>query len=214
MSSIRQEQAAMHKKQLKEAEERRINGNKPIINENANIDIDKIAKEADKQADEILAKVVEESKPKTKKVTKVTFEKFIKKYRPSVGDIVMSRVGSYGISSFVETHEPFCMGQNTVVIHPKHINGRFLYECLNSKLIQKQIELEVAGSGYKSISLADIRALTIPIPPKKEQEVIQSTLLSIDDQTICQKQKLTQTQSLKKSLMQVLLTGKVRVKVN
>jgi len=151
---------------------------------------------------------------KTKKVTKDTFEKFIKKYRPSVGDIVMSRVGSYGISSFVETHEPFCMGQNTVVIHPKHINGRFLYECLNSKLIQKQIELEVAGSGYKSISLADIRALTIPIPPKKEQEVIQSTLLSIDDQTICQKQKLTQTQSLKKSLMQVLLTGKVRVKVN
>ena len=71
MSSIRQKQAAMHKKQLKEAEERRINGNKPIINENANIDIDKIAKEADKQADEILAKVVEESKPKAKKVTKL-----------------------------------------------------------------------------------------------------------------------------------------------
>ena len=70
MSSIRQKQAAMHKKQLKEAEERRINGNKPIINENANIDIDKIAKEADKQADEILAKVVEESKPKAKKVSK------------------------------------------------------------------------------------------------------------------------------------------------
>jgi len=70
MSSIRQKQAAMHKKQLKEEEERRINGNKPIINENANLDIDKIAKEADKQADEILAKVVEESKPKAKKVSK------------------------------------------------------------------------------------------------------------------------------------------------
>ena len=70
MSSIRQKQAAMHKKQLKEEEERRINGNQPIINENANIDIDKIAKEADKQADEILAKVVKESKPKAKKVSK------------------------------------------------------------------------------------------------------------------------------------------------
>jgi hypothetical protein len=70
MSSIREKQAAMHKKQLKEEEERRINGNQPIINENANLDIDKIAKEADKQADEILAKVVEESKPKAKKVSK------------------------------------------------------------------------------------------------------------------------------------------------
>lgn len=70
MSSIRQKQAAMHKKQLKEEEERRINGNKPIINENANLDIDKIAKEANKQANEILAKVVKESKPKAKKVSK------------------------------------------------------------------------------------------------------------------------------------------------
>lgn len=62
--------AAMHKKQLKEEEERRVNGNQPIINENANLDIDKIAKEADKQANEILAKVVKESKSKAKKTTK------------------------------------------------------------------------------------------------------------------------------------------------
>jgi hypothetical protein len=70
MSSIRQEQAAMHKKQLKEAEERRINGNKPIIHEYANIDIDKIAKEADKEANEVLAKVIKESKPEAKTVSK------------------------------------------------------------------------------------------------------------------------------------------------
>lgn len=70
MSSIREEMAAMHKKQLKEEEERRVNGNQPIINENANLDIDKIAKEADKQANEILAKVVKESKSKAKKTTK------------------------------------------------------------------------------------------------------------------------------------------------
>ena len=70
MSSIREEMAAMHKKQLKEEEERRINGNQPIINENANLDIDKIAKEADKEANEVLVKVVKESKPKAKKVSK------------------------------------------------------------------------------------------------------------------------------------------------
>tara|TARA_R110000796_G_scaffold417_1_gene1376 strand:- start:310 stop:567 length:258 start_codon:yes stop_codon:yes gene_type:complete len=69
MSSIREEMAAMHKAQLKE-EEQRINGNQPIINENANIDIDKIAKKADKQANEVLAKVIKESKSKAKKATK------------------------------------------------------------------------------------------------------------------------------------------------
>ena len=64
MSSLRKEQAEMQKKQLKLEEEQRINANQPIVNENANIDIDKIAKEADKEANEVLAKVVKESKTK------------------------------------------------------------------------------------------------------------------------------------------------------
>jgi len=81
MSSIREEMAAMHKKQLKEEEERRINGNQPIINEHANLDIDKIAKKADKEADEILAKVIKESKPKVSKPKAVvkTKAKVVKK---------------------------------------------------------------------------------------------------------------------------------------
>ena len=60
----------MQKKQLKLEEEQRINANQPSVNENANIDIDKIAKEADKEANEILAKVVKESKPKKKTAAK------------------------------------------------------------------------------------------------------------------------------------------------
>ena len=149
-----------------------------------------------------------------KTVSEEDYRKFIKKYEPQLGDIVMSRVGSYGVSSYVSSDKPFCMGQNTVIINPVDISGRFLYECLESDCIQRQIELEVAGSGYKSLSLADIRALAIPVPPMHEQERIRGLLLSIDGQVIVQKQKLSQTQSLKKSLMQDLLTGKVRVAVN
>jgi len=70
MSSIRKEMAEMHKKQLKLEEDRRNNVNQPIVNENADIDIDKIAKKADKEANEILAKVVKESKPKKKTAVK------------------------------------------------------------------------------------------------------------------------------------------------
>ena len=149
-----------------------------------------------------------------KTVSEEDYLKFIKKYEPKFGDIVMSRVGSYGISSYVANDKPFCMGQNTVIINPIGISGRFLYECLESNCIQRQIELEVAGSGYKSLSLADIRALIIPVPPKREQEQIKDLLLTIDGKVTSQKQKLSKTQSLKKSLMQDLLTGKVRVQVN
>jgi len=66
MSSIRQKMTAVNKAAMKE-EEAKQNGNQPIINENANIDIDKIAKKADKDADNVLAKAVKTVKSKAKK---------------------------------------------------------------------------------------------------------------------------------------------------
>ncbi len=66
MSSVRQKMTAVNKAAMKE-EEARQNGNQPIINENANIDIDKIAKKVDKDADKVLAKATKEVKAKSKK---------------------------------------------------------------------------------------------------------------------------------------------------
>ena len=51
----------------------------------------------------------------TFKVSKKTYSLFTGSYSPKKGDIVLSRVGSYGVSSYVNTSIPFCMGQNTVV---------------------------------------------------------------------------------------------------
>ncbi len=150
----------------------------------------------------------------TKRVTNKNYQKYIKNHIPKKGDIVISRVGSYGVSSYVSTDDPFCIGQNTAIINPRGIDGRFLYECLISEVVQNQIEFEVAGSGYKSLSLADIRSLKIPVPSDSEQENISNSLNSIDIHMKSLVAKLHQTQSLKKSLMQDLLTGKVRVSVN
>src|SRR5687768_9997853 len=61
----------------------------------------------------------------TLRVSKSVYEQFTRNYEPKRGDIVLSRVGSYGVSSFVETEEPFCLGQNTVILQPK-LPARFL----------------------------------------------------------------------------------------
>jgi phosphoribosyl-ATP pyrophosphohydrolase len=66
MSSVRQKMTAVNKAALK-LEEEKNNGNQPIIHANANIDIDKIAKKVDKEADEVLAKATKEVKSKVKK---------------------------------------------------------------------------------------------------------------------------------------------------
>ncbi len=75
----------------------------------------------------------------TFKVCESIYLEFVKNYIPKRNDIVLSRVGSYGVSSYAETNEPFCMGQNTVVIQAK-LPARFLYYVLNSHNIRQQVE--------------------------------------------------------------------------
>jgi len=80
MSSVRQKMTVVNKAVMKE-EEAKQNGNQPIINENANIDIDKIAKKIDKDADKVLAEATKEVKAKSKKSKSVfkTKTKVVKK---------------------------------------------------------------------------------------------------------------------------------------
>jgi len=80
MSSVRQKMTAVNKAAMKE-EEAKQNGNQPIINENANIDIDKIAKKIDKDADKVLAEATKEVKAKSKKSKSIfkTKTKVVKK---------------------------------------------------------------------------------------------------------------------------------------
>ena len=70
------------------------------------------------------------------------------------------------------------------------------------------------GTTRFTLSLPVFNELEITVPPLPEQKKIASILTSIDkviEQTLSQ---LEQVKSLKKSLMQDLLTGKVRVSVN
>ena len=147
----------------------------------------------------------------TKRVDAEVFKQFIGKYQPKIDDVLMSRVGSYGVCSYVDTNKEFCIGQNTVVINPQSIDSKFLYYQLCSSLTQNQIENEVAGSGYKSLSLASIRNLVTVLPCKDEQERIGKILWSMDDVIERKQRKLSNNKNIKKALMQYLLTGKVRV---
>ena len=147
----------------------------------------------------------------TKKVSNQVFDKFVKKYHPKKGDIVMSRVGSYGVCSYVSTGEKFCIGQNTVVINTMEMNSRYLYECLNSNFVQNQIELEVAGSGYKSLSLAHIKKLQIPYAPIDEQNKFALGLTSIDNLIINKEKNLKKINALKIAITQDLFSGSKRV---
>jgi type I restriction enzyme S subunit len=147
---------------------------------------------------------------KALRVDEEVYKKFIGNYEPKKGDIVLSRVGSYGVSSYVNSDELFCIGQNTVVVNPL-INNKYLFYVLNSEQVKLQIENECMGSGYKSISLKSIKAFKIPLPPEDEQNKIAEILASVDEKISVNIRYKEILNKLKKGLMQDLLSGKVRI---
>jgi len=69
-------------------------------------------------------------------------------------------------------------------------------------------------STMTTIGQEDIAPLSIVLPPLEEQRTIIDVHSGFEIRIRHLKTKLMQTQFLKSSLMQDLLTGKVRVKVN
>jgi len=116
--------------------------------------------------------------------------------------------------AFVSGCEAY-VGGDSIVFSPKvQCNSIFLSYQLNDDV--RRIHLRKLGQGSSVIHIysSGIMNLNIFLPPMSEQNRIAETLLSYSKAIVLKKQKLTQTQSLKKSLMQDLLTGKVRVKVD
>ena len=99
-----------------------------------------------------------------------------------------------------------------ITTNERLVRQYFLLFCLR---FRKQILIQKAPeSAQKNLNLDILNPFQVAVPPLDEQRVIESTLLSIQKHIEKKKRKLQHTQLLKKSLMQDLLTGKVRVTVN
>lgn len=95
------------------------------------------------------------------------------------------------------------------------VHSKFLLHYFNSRQIRKQIELSWGGSsGQKNISQADIKGYFIALPRLNEQMIIGDSISQIDTLLSVREAKLRKLEDSKKALMQDLLTGKKRVKVD
>ena len=114
------------------------------------------------------------------KVSPETYDEFTKKHQPKQGDIVISRVGTYGVFAYVATKDKFCLGQNTAIIIP-HINKKFLYYSLISPGTKEYLNRIVTGSTQKTISLKNIKTIPLSVPDDTVQERIVDILSALDD---------------------------------
>lgn len=139
--------------------------------------------------------------------------------RLMLGDIVFAGSGEtveeIGKSvAYLSESEAYVGGDAVILTPTVELDSAFLSYQLNDDERRKQLRKMGQGSSVIHIYSSELEKLRLHIPPLPEQKKIVSILSSIDKDIETRYRKLQQIQSLKKSLMQDLLTGKVRVKVN
>lgn len=126
------------------------------------------------------------------------------------GDILFTvRGSSTGRMNFAD--QEYCIGRGLAAIRPKpNSNIQFIYYTLLKISEMILAEAKGAGTTFPNVSRGDLMKKEILIPDNQEEIVKQ---ICLTEHTIILKQnKIAVLERLKKSLMQNLLTGKVRVK--
>nr|WP_298377970.1 restriction endonuclease subunit S [uncultured Halomonas sp.] len=118
-----------------------------------------------------------------------------------------STIGKTGITTFrCATNQQV----NAVICRGTH--PEFVYYLLT--YYSKVIKAEAGTQAVPIINKSSFSALPVQLPGYDEQVEIGNSIASVDTQTSLLESKLQSANSLKKALMQDLLTGKVRVKVD
>tara|TARA_R110001592_G_scaffold271012_2_gene537514 strand:- start:5394 stop:6605 length:1212 start_codon:yes stop_codon:yes gene_type:complete len=135
-------------------------------------------------------------------------------FKVASGDILISLVGTFGQVAVVP--EAFEAG----IINPRLLKIRFpsikmdaeySAQQLRSDFVLNQLKQLQQGGTMGVLSATTVKPVKLIVPPLEEQKVIGNAVHSIDSVISTKLDELRSVQKLKKSLMQDLLTGKVRV---
>jgi type I restriction enzyme, S subunit len=140
----------------------------------------------------------------------------LKKGHLKRNDILISTRGEIGKvclvqDSFIDVN---INAQMVRVNGGKILNHHFLLYIMSSNFCKKQFRNLQTGTALKQLPVGNLLTLQIPLAPLEEQTKIGESLWGLDTNILNLEIKKKKTQSLKTSLMQDLLTGKVRVSVN
>jgi type I restriction enzyme S subunit len=140
----------------------------------------------------------------------------VKKYKLKKGDILFARTGATTGKSYTIGECPKAVFASYLIrIRTKDdVIPEYLFYFFNSIYYWEQIRKKMGGSAQGGINASLLSKIKVHFPSKDEQRKIISILAHVDEQIDREKMTKEKIESLKKGLMQTLLTGQVRIKVN
>ena len=114
-------------------------------------------------------------------ISKERYEEIRCKYDvPQIGDILLTSVGTLGVSWLVDETEFYFKDGNLTWLRAKDgLLNKFLYLWLNSDDAKHQIDMMCIGSTQKALTIETINKFVIPLPSMQEQESICAVIYPI-----------------------------------
>ncbi len=135
------------------------------------------------------------------------------------GDFVFTQRGTMGQVAYIPNESRFnsyVVSQSQMKLSPNDaiIDPQFLLFWVTSEYFLRCIEAETIATGLPHINLGILKNLPIKSPQLSEQRLIAKKMQGVKKLIEKKREYLFSIVQLKKSLMQDLLTGKVRVQVH
>lgn len=140
----------------------------------------------------------------------------LSKHRVKYGDVLFARRGDIGRFALVErANEGWLCGTGCLKARfAPSIDPIFISCYLMQPPVVEWLNANAVGQTMLNLNTSILADLPIILPPENEQKTIGGAISSLDSQVNSMTRKLAGLIKTKKALMQDLLTGKVRVKVD
>lgn len=137
---------------------------------------------------------------------------FSKKCKPEKDDLLLGKAASVGRVAIVDLDIEFNIWSPIALIRINDQNvPKFIYYCIQSQPITRQIELFTNSSSQGNIGMGDIEKLEFLLPSNEEQRAIAQILSDMDAEIEGLEQKRDKYKAIKQGMMQELLSGKTRL---
>ncbi len=148
----------------------------------------------------------------SQKISAEEHKGYLKRSQLKENDILFSIAGTLGrVTSVHSSILPANTNQALAIIRLREGNLNFIKTFLKSQAIANYIKRNPTVGAQPNLSLEQVSNLEIQLPNIQEQQFIGDYFKSIDNLITLHQHKLDKEKQKKKALMQLLLTGKVRV---
>ena len=139
------------------------------------------------------------------------YEKLTDVNKPTEGDIVFAREGSFGVASYINDNRKYAIGQRMMLLRAnvRQVDPIYLSAFINSPQCQENLLKVSMGTTVKRVNVGDVKELKISVPPLPLQQKFAQVVQCFERIRIQQREADRQAEHLFQTILHRAFRGEL-----